>query len=100
MTTETTRAGTLVRAHRLAREAENLADAAIARAAELTSTGARIDEHQVTCERLALLATEARAARSLVDYAERLASAGRADPLASDQALSFAAHVVHGALAT
>ena len=97
MTTET-KAEALLGAHRLAGEAESLAAAAIARAAELTSQGARIDDHQVLCERLALLATEARAARSLVEYAGRLASAGKADPLTEDEALAYAAEVVQKTL--
>lgn len=93
MTTETM-AQTLLGAHRLAAEAESLASAAIARAAELTRQGSGIDEHQVLCERLAVLATEARAARSLVEYAGRLAAAGKPDALTEDEALAYAAEVV------
>ena len=95
MTSEATTATALVAAHALAGEAEALAEAAIARAAELTEAGARIDDHQVLCERLALMATEARAARSLVGYAERLTAAGRPDPVSDEQALAYAAEVVH-----
>lgn len=94
MTSETTTSA-LLAAHRLASAAVALAEAAVARAAELTGGGARIDEHQVLCERLALLATEARAARSLAGYAGRLAAAGRPDPLSEDQAWAYAAEVVH-----
>lgn len=92
MTTEATTSA-LLGAHRLAGDAEALASAAVARAAELTSAGAKIDDHQVLCERLALLATEARAARSLVGYAERLAASGRADALSEDEAFAYAAEV-------
>jgi (2S)-methylsuccinyl-CoA dehydrogenase len=92
MTTEATTSA-LLGAHRLAGEAEALAAAAVARAAELTKQGARIDDHQVLCERLALLVTEARAARSLVGYAERLSASGKADALSEDEAFAYAAEV-------
>ncbi len=95
MASEATTAGALEAAHRLAGEADALAEAAIARAAELTQAGANIDDHQVLCERLAVLATEARAARALVGYAERLAGAGRADAVSEDEAFAYAAEVVH-----
>ena len=65
----------------------------MARAAELTRGGADIDAHQVLCERLAVLATEARAARSLVGYAERSAAAGRDDGVSEDEAFAYAAEV-------
>ncbi len=92
MTIEAT-TGALLGGHRLAGEAEALAAAAVARAAELTARGAKIDEHQVLCERLAVLATESRAARSLVAYAERLAASSRADALSEDEAFAYAAEV-------
>ena len=53
MASEATTAGALEAAHRLASEAQSLAEAAIARAAELTRRGRGIDDHQVLCERLA-----------------------------------------------
>ncbi len=84
MATEAGTAGALEAAHRLASEAQSLAEAAIARAAELTQAGRGIDDHQVLCERLAVLATEARAAAALVGYAGRLAAAGRADAVSDD----------------
>ena len=91
--TSSTTTPALLGAHRLAGEAEALAAAAVARAAELTGGGAKIDDHQVLCERLAVLATEARAARSLVGYAGRLAASGRADALSEDEAFAYAAEV-------
>ncbi len=94
MTTTTTTTA-LEGASLLAAEAEKLAAAALARAAELTEQGAKIDEHQVLCERLAYIATEARAARSLVSYCERLAGAGVADAVAESMALAYAAEVAH-----
>lgn len=92
MTTEATTSA-LLGAHRLAAEAEALAAAAVARAAELTAAGKNIDDHQVLCERLAMLTTEARAARSLVGYAERLAASGKPDALSEDEAFAYAAEV-------
>ncbi|HXK32618.1 MAG TPA: acyl-CoA dehydrogenase family protein [Dehalococcoidia bacterium] len=90
----------LLAAHRLASEVEAMAAAAVARAAELTQQGNRIDDHQVMCERLALLATEARAARALVGYAERLVQSGRADAVTDDQAFAYAAEVAQKLIAT
>ena len=56
MTTEATTTNALLGAQRLAAVAETLAAAAISRAAERTEGGARIDDHQVMCERLAMIA--------------------------------------------
>ncbi len=95
MTSEATVTQALLGAQRLVREAEALAAGAVARAADLTAGGNRIDDHQVMCERLAMIATEARAARSLLAYAERLAEAGRADAVADDTAFAYAAEVAH-----
>ncbi|MEX0750869.1 MAG: acyl-CoA dehydrogenase family protein, partial [Dehalococcoidia bacterium] len=90
---------TLAAARQLAEAAASLSEAAIARAAALTDAGGRIDDHQVLCERLALIATEARAAQELVAYAEQLASGGKADALSEDEALAYAADVVNRFLA-
>ena len=100
MTSRASVSSTLNSARVLAERADVMARAAIARASELTSGGAGIDEHQVLCERLALIATEARAAQALVAYAERLASEGRADALSEDEALVYAAEVVSKIAAT
>lgn len=89
----------LLAAHRLVSEVEAMAAAAVARAAERTEQGSRIDDHQVMCERLALLATEARAARALVGYAERLAQTGRADAVTDDEAFAYAAEVAQKLIA-
>ncbi len=80
----------------LVERAEAWASAAVARATELTDGGRNIDDHQVLCERLAVMATEARAARSLLAYAERTG-----DALSQDEALAYSADVVtrmHNAL--
>ena len=59
--------------------AERLCERALEKAREITQGGRAIDDHQVLVERLAYAATEARAARELLAYAESLASQGRAD---------------------
>jgi len=95
MTSSASVSSTLNSARALAEGAAALSASAIERAREKTRGGAAIDEHQVLSERLALIATEARAATALVDYAERLSAAGRADATAEDQAFAYAAEVVH-----
>lgn len=95
MPSTTTTPAALEAASLLTAEAEALADAAVTRAAELTQLGAKIDDHQVLCERLAYVATEARAARALVAHCERLAAAGMPDEVGESQALAFAADVLH-----
>jgi (2S)-methylsuccinyl-CoA dehydrogenase len=93
--TSTSTSTTLADARALSDVARRMADAAAARSSELTAQGARIDDHQVMCERLALLATDARAAAALADYAERLSAEGRPDALAEDEALTFASDVIN-----
>ena len=51
--------------------ADALLERALERARALTGNGKRIDEHQVTTERVAYAATEGRAARALVEQAAR-----------------------------
>ena len=57
--------------------AERLLDGTVARARAITEDGQRIDDHQVLAERVAYAATEARAARELVEFAARAGEAGR-----------------------
>ena len=59
-------------ARELVDASNGVVDAAIAHAAVVTGGGAAIDDHQVHVERVAYLATQVRAARELVAYAERL----------------------------
>ncbi len=66
-------------ARRLRDAAEELLQRALERAREITVAGARIDDHQVLAERVAYAATEARAARELLAYLERVRGEGRAD---------------------
>ena len=93
MTTQTTEA--LAAARRLADAANDAVSVAIEAAAKLTDGGKTIDEHQAHSERIALHATEARAAHDLVAYAERQAAAGKPDALAEEQAFVFAAEATH-----
>lgn len=59
--------------------AETLLAGALARATEITKKGAAIDDHQVLAERVAYAATEARAAREVLDSAQSVRSEGRGD---------------------
>ena len=86
---------TLAAARRLADAATGAVERAIEAVAKLTDGGKAIDDQQVRAERIAQRATEARAARELVAYGERRASAGRPDELAQAQALAYAAEVAH-----
>jgi (2S)-methylsuccinyl-CoA dehydrogenase len=93
--TQATQIEALAAAQRLTAAAQSAVDAAIAATARFTDGGKRIDDHQVLAERIAQLATAARAARELVEYAGRQSLAGKRDTLAEEQAFSFAAEVVH-----
>ena len=94
MTTERTQTETLVAARQLSDIASAAAESAVQSASRLTEGGRLIDEHQVHAERIAQLATEARAAEELVAYAETQSVAGKTDQLVEDQALAFSAEVV------
>ena len=67
---------------------------ALAHGRELTEKGRRIDDHQAHCERLAYLATELAAARSLLAYA-RAQAAADPDPVVAHMAFAFAGGVTH-----
>jgi (2S)-methylsuccinyl-CoA dehydrogenase len=84
-------------ARRLCDLAQRTAEAAIASAAKEMDGGRAIDDHQVHAERIAQIATEARAAAELTAYAEGQAAKGKPDELAEKQALAFAAEAVHRA---
>jgi len=94
MTAERTATETLDAARRLSELATAAAESAVAAASRLTEGGRLIDEHQVHSERIAQLATEARAAEELLSYARNQAEAGKPDPLSEDEALAFSAEVV------
>ena len=94
MTTQKTDVDALTGARTLADLAAQAVESAIASAARLTDGGKRIDDFQPHAERIAQLATEAKAAEELLAYAEGQASAGQRDALAEEQAFVFAAEVV------
>src|SRR5262245_39384303 len=59
--------------------AEALVERVLERAREITRAGDAIDAHQVLAERVAYAATEARAARALVEYVTQVRAEGRGD---------------------
>jgi (2S)-methylsuccinyl-CoA dehydrogenase len=63
---------------------------AVAKAAALTNGGRDIDAHQPHAERVAYLATEVEAAKSLAAYADGLHGEGKGDAQTDDMALVFA----------
>lgn len=100
MTTEETPTGRLAQTEALAGArtltelASQAAESAVAAGARLTDGGKAIDDHQPHAERIALLATEAKAAEELLSYAEAQAARGKPDSLVEEQAFVFAAEVV------
>ena len=78
---------------------QRIVDAAVARAAEVTEGGAKIDDYQVHTERVTYLATQVRAGHELTAAAERLAAAGKADTLMAAEAFVYAAEAAHATLA-
>jgi len=90
-----TETNALAAARRLAAVAGEAMERAQAAAALATDGGRLIDDHQVHAERIAQLATEARAAQELVAYSEQQAGAGRRDTFAEEQTFAFAAETVH-----
>jgi (2S)-methylsuccinyl-CoA dehydrogenase len=95
MRAERTQTESLAAARQLADIAGQVAQSAIESAAKLTDRGKNIDEHQVHAERIAQMATEARAAGELTAYAESQASAGKRDQLTEDEAFAFSAEILH-----
>jgi (2S)-methylsuccinyl-CoA dehydrogenase len=94
MTTEKAETEAIAAARLLTAAATETAESAVSAASRLTEGGRLIDDHQVHAERIAQLATEARAAAELLAYAEAQAAAGKPDSLAEDQAFAFSAEVV------
>ncbi len=91
MTTERTETDVLGAARTLTELLERGAEAAVEAAARLTENGRLTDEYQPHVERVAQLATEAHAARELTAYA----ASAPGDESAAEQALIFAAEMVH-----
>ncbi|HET9477147.1 MAG TPA: acyl-CoA dehydrogenase family protein, partial [Dehalococcoidia bacterium] len=95
MTTEKTQTDALAGARTLTELASQAAGSAVAAAARLTDGGKAIDDHQPHAERIAQLATEAKAAEELLAYAESQAAAAKPYSLIEEQAFVFAAEVVN-----
>jgi (2S)-methylsuccinyl-CoA dehydrogenase len=73
---------------------EQLLEGALERAREITENGRAIDDHQVLTERVAYAATEMRAARELLDYAEETARAGRSSKSVERVSVTAAAELI------
>ncbi len=88
---------TLDQARGLVDAADTLVDRCLDLARSITDGGKRIDDHQVLAERVAYAATEARAARELLEFAARVESEGRSGDHFAGLAAAGAADLV-GAL--
>ena len=75
--------------------AEGVMAAVVAATRQTTDGGRRIDDHQVLTERVAYLATELRAARDLLAYAEGLRDQRVPDATTELQAVAYAAEAAH-----
>ncbi len=75
--------------------AQQVIEAVIHHASDLTDGGKSIDDHQVHVQRVAYLATQVRAAADLLAYAERLAAGGKPDATQERMAFVYAAEVAH-----
>ena len=84
----------LAEARRLLADADQLVEAALARARAITRRGEAIDDHQVLAERVAYAASEARAARELALQVEGVRAAGRGDALLEAVAAAGTAELV------
>jgi (2S)-methylsuccinyl-CoA dehydrogenase len=71
----------------------------VAKAAALTNGGRDIDAHQPHAERIAYLATEVEAAKSLAAYADSLHGEGKGDAQTDDMALVFAGELASRTMA-
>ena len=85
---------TLDDARPLLEGAEGLLDDALLRAREITDGGRGIDDHQVLVERVAYAATEARAARALLDFTAEVRSEGRGDAMLETTSAAAVAELV------
>jgi (2S)-methylsuccinyl-CoA dehydrogenase len=88
---------TLDDARTLAAAARHLTDEALARAAQLTANGERIDDHQVVVDRVAYAATETRAATELISAAEVARKDGRGDDHLDRMAIAATADLARSA---
>jgi (2S)-methylsuccinyl-CoA dehydrogenase len=83
----------LANVERLVKTIDSVVTEALAVAAKRTDGGKLIDDEQVHCERLAYVATELRAAKDLLAYAQSASASGQGDPSVSEMAGAFAAEV-------
>lgn len=91
--TESPRLPNLADARVALEAATSLMTQAVARATEITAKGERIDDHQVLAERVAYAATEARAARELVEAVAAARAEGAGDALLEAVAAASAAQL-------
>ncbi len=81
---------------------DEVVEASVAAARELTEGGRRIDDHQVHAERVAYAATEVAAAKALASYARAAGEAGRSTDWMVDAAALVAGELaakLHGQMA-
>lgn len=81
--------------HRLADATSKVMDEVLRQARQTTNGGKGIDDHQVHSERVAYLATEVRAARELLAYADECKAAGQGSAVLADMAAVVAGEVAN-----
>ena len=91
--TESPRLPNLADARTALEAADALVSQALSKATEITAKGERIDDHQVLAERVAYAATEARAARELVEAVAAARAEGTGDALLETVAAASAAQL-------
>ena len=90
---------TLDHARRIEKALAAFTDEALAHASKITGGGRNIDDHQVHAERMAQAATELRAVRDFLAYAEGIAKEGKRDALVERMAIAFAGEMAVKAFA-
>lgn len=95
MSTTAATAADLAEGRQILAAAEQVMEAVLEAARRLTDHGRRIDDFQVQTERVAYLATELRAARDLLTYAQGLHARGAPDAVTDLQAVAYTAEVAH-----
>src|SRR5579883_2256826 len=94
MSTTAAREATIGEAEQLVGAAEDVMQTILAHGKAVTQNGRAIDDHQVLAQRIAYAATELRAARELVSYAQRAGAAGHGSAELESMAVAFAAEIV------
>ncbi|HVM97100.1 MAG TPA: acyl-CoA dehydrogenase family protein, partial [Candidatus Acidoferrales bacterium] len=93
MAEQTPKPADLANVERLIRSIDTVVTESLEIAAKRTQGGKLIDDEQVHCERLAYAATELRAAKDLLAYAQAAKTAGQGDASIPEMAAVFAAEV-------